>query len=199
MRTVPAQKTIIALGEIFSRNVLPRSITAGMGYQGQSRLITALSSLPKSSLTTWRENDIDHRRSTPLWPQVNGEVEQQNRNLLKATKIVKVEGQWLQKALNTYLMAYCMTPHTTTGVSPAQLLFGRPVRCKVPELEEVRGTDLKVQDKDSKLKQKSKDYANIRRNAKENDIQVRDKVLIQQPKSNKLTTRFEAELYRVVD
>ena len=57
---------------------------------------------------------------------------------------------------------------------------------------------MKVQDKDGKMKQKSKDYARMRRNAKENDIQVGDKVLIQQPKSNKLTTRFETEPYRVV-
>ena len=70
------------------------------------------------------------------------------------------------------------------------------MRCKVPELEEVRGTDLKVQD--SEMKQKSKNCAYMRRNAKENGIQVGDKVLIQQPKSNKLTTRFEAEPYRVV-
>ena len=48
------------------------------------------------------------------------------------------------------------------------------------------------------MKQKSKDYADMRRYAKENDIQVGDKVLIQQPKSNKLTTRFEAEPYRIV-
>ena len=41
--------------------------------------------------------------------------------------------------------------------------------------------------------------ADMRRNAKENDIQVGDKVLLQQPKSNKLTARFEAELYPIMD
>ena len=56
-----------------------------------------------------------------------------------------------------YLMAYRTTPHSTTGVSPVQVLSGRPLRCKVPELEEVHGTDLKVLDKDSEMKQKSND------------------------------------------
>ena len=130
MRTVPMQKIIIALGEIFSRYGLPRSINTDNGPQF----------IAEEFINYLEDNDIEHRRSTPLWPQANGEVERQNRNLLTAVKIAKVEGQWWQKALNTYLMAYSMTPHS---LSPAQLLFGRPVRCKVPELEEVRGTDLK--------------------------------------------------------
>ena len=30
-----------------------------------------------------REANIEHRTSPPLWPQANGEVERQNRTLLK--------------------------------------------------------------------------------------------------------------------
>ena len=83
------------------------------------------SSLHKNLLDYLRENDIEHRRSTPLWPQANGEVERQNRHLLKAMKIVKLEGKSMAGALNTYLMAYRTTPHSTTGVSPSQLFFGK--------------------------------------------------------------------------
>ena len=100
MRTVPERKIIIALGEIFSRNGLPRSIKTDNCPQFiADELIDYL-----------EENDIEHRRSTSLWPQANGKVERQNRHLLKATIIAKVEGQWLHKALNTYLIVYCMTP-----------------------------------------------------------------------------------------
>ena len=39
------------------------------------------------------ENGIEHehRTSPPLWPQANGEVEHQNRTLLKSLKVAHVE------------------------------------------------------------------------------------------------------------
>ena len=37
------------------------------------------------------EERIEHRRVTPLWPQANGEVERQNRSLLKRIKIAQIE------------------------------------------------------------------------------------------------------------
>ena len=69
---------------------------------------------------------IEHRKTTPLWPQANGEVERQNRSLLK--RIAQAENKNWKKELLTYLIAYRTTPHTTTGVSPAELLFGRKLR-----------------------------------------------------------------------
>ena len=34
---------------------------------------------------------IKHRLTTPLWPRANGEVERQNRSLLKAMRVVHAE------------------------------------------------------------------------------------------------------------
>ena len=39
-----------------------------------------------------KECGIEHRKSPPLWPQANGEVERQNRTLLKSMKIAAAEG-----------------------------------------------------------------------------------------------------------
>ena len=39
------------------------------------------------------EHRIEHRTSPPLWPQANGEVERQNRTLLKALTVAQVEGK----------------------------------------------------------------------------------------------------------
>ena len=36
---------------------------------------------------------VEHRRTTPLWPQANGEVESQNRSLLKSLQIGNLEGK----------------------------------------------------------------------------------------------------------
>ena len=56
-----------------------------------------------------------------------------------------------------------------------------------------------VQDKDSVAKQKGKDYADTRRNARESDLQRRDQVLLKQNRSNKLDMPFHPEPYKVLD
>ena len=45
------------------------------------------------------------------------------------------EGKPWQRELQKYLSAYRSTPHTTTGVSPAELLHGRRIGTKMPEFE----------------------------------------------------------------
>uniref|UniRef100_A0A8W8P183 Uncharacterized protein n=1 Tax=Magallana gigas TaxID=29159 RepID=A0A8W8P183_MAGGI len=67
------------------------------------------------------DNGIVHHRTTPLWLQANGEV------------IAHAEGRDWKAELDKFLVMYRNTPHTTTGVSPSQLLFGRKLR-KLPEL-----------------------------------------------------------------
>ena len=49
------------------------------------------------------------------------------------------------------------------------------------------------------MKQKTKDYADSKRNAQEIKIEVGDSVLLQQRRQDKLTARFEVEPYRVID
>ena len=80
------------------------------------------------------KNGIAHRKSPPLWPQANGEVERQNRTLLKVLKIAQVEGKRWKDELNKFLLAYRTTPHCTTGMTPASLMFGRELKTKLPEL-----------------------------------------------------------------
>ena len=79
---------------------------------------------------------IDHRRVTPLWPQANGEVERQNRSLLKTTKIAEIEKKDWRKELESFLLMQRTTPHGTTGVSPAELMFRKKLRTRIPGIEE---------------------------------------------------------------
>ena len=67
-----------------------------------------------------KENDIHNLTSTPFWPQANGEVERQNRSLLKTIKIAQVEKKDWKREMLKFLLAYGSTPHLTTGVSPAE-------------------------------------------------------------------------------
>ena len=49
---------------------------------------------------------IEHRRTTPLWPQANGKVERQNRSWLKSLQIANFEGKDWRTELVAWLMAY---------------------------------------------------------------------------------------------
>ena len=70
------------------------------------------------------DHGIEHLISPPLWPQANGHVERQNRTLLKTLKVAHVEGKNWREELQKFLVACRTTPQTSTGVTPAFLLFG---------------------------------------------------------------------------
>ena len=97
-----------------------------------------------------KEMGVKHLHTTPLWPRANGEVERQNKLLLKAIRATHAEGRNWREELNKFLMAYRSTPHSATGKSPAELLFRRVMKTKMPELtymeEEVEGGDQAVRD-----------------------------------------------------
>ena len=55
------------------------------------------------------------------------------------------------------------TPHSTTGVSPAELLFRRKLWTRIPGIEEFPVDDQDVRDRDSEAKEKGKLYADDKR------------------------------------
>ena len=61
------------------------------------------------------KNGIEHRRTTPLWPQANGEIERQNRTILKRLRISQAEGRDWRSQMDDFLMMYRSKPHSTTG------------------------------------------------------------------------------------
>ena len=73
--------------------------------------------------------------STPKWPQGNATVEHFMQPLGKALKTAKLDGRPWRQELQRFLLNYRTTPHRTTGVPPAQLLFNRTVRGKLPVLK----------------------------------------------------------------
>lgn len=135
-------------------------------------------------------NGIQHRPSTPLWPQANGEVECQNRSLLKSLKIAHAEKKNLKVEMKKFLTAYRTTPHSSTGVSPAKLLFNREIRSKIPDLTKNEYIDSEARDRDAEMKQRRTDYADEQRGAQENSLAPGDQVLVKQRKENKLSTTF---------
>lgn len=177
------------MDKMFARHGYPLSLRTDNGTQFVSKEFESFLD----------ENGVEHRRTTPLWPQANGEVERQNRTLLKAMKIAHAQGKDWKRELNKFLLAYRTTVHITTGVSPAELMFGRVIRSKMPEFREGNSGDLSARDKDAEMKQKGKDYADQRRHAKDSDVYVGDKVLVQQHRQNKLSTRYANNPFTVVN
>ena len=149
-----------------------------------------------------RVRGIQHLTVTPLWPQANGLVERQNRTLLKAIRTAVTEGRHWPSSLQTFLLAYRSTPHPATGVSPAELLYGRRLRTKMPAVSRPTPAppgQSAVQQRNECYREAGKRYADRRRRAVPSDVKVGDKVLVKIPKrSTKLSGVFFREPYTVV-
>ena len=63
------------------------------------------------------------QKVTPLWLEANGQAESFMKCLGKIVRTAYIENRDWKKALNSFLMAYRATPHPSTGVSPANVLY----------------------------------------------------------------------------
>ena len=142
----------------------------------------------------------EHWKSTPLWPQAKGEVERQNRSLLKFLQITHLEEKNWRTELHVWLMAHRSTPQTTTGTTPCYMMFGREVRSKLPELkrETVGVPSEEVRQRYWTGKFKGKAYADLKRGATPKSIRVGDTVLLEAEKTNKLSTNFNPDPFEFV-
>ena len=85
-----------------------------------------------------------------------------------------------------------------TGRSPAELLFNRKVKGKIPDLSIDHAYDHEVHDHDAEQKARSKAYAVIHHRASPSSIELGDEVLVLQDKTNKLSTAFDPNPFKVV-
>ena len=74
-----------------------------------------------------------HRRITPLRPQANSHVERFMSPLQKAIKTSVIEGKNYKQEINTFLRNYRACPHPSTGISPAEIMFNRPMKTLLPQ------------------------------------------------------------------
>ena len=74
-----------------------------------------------------------HRRITPLRPQANSHVERFMSPLQKAIKTSVIEGKNYKQEINTFLRNYRVCPNPSTGISPAEIMFNRPMKTLFPQ------------------------------------------------------------------
>lgn len=193
MRTITAWKTIERLSKIFCRLGFPYTITLDNGKQFVS----------EEFKTYCATNGIHLNYSTPYWPQENGEVERQNRSIIKRLKISQIYGRDWKKDLLQYLMMYYVSPHSTTGKPPADLMYGRSIRDKLPivydGLDHFGIPSSELRDRDTLSKEQQKRLVDTKRRAVPSQLQEGDKVLKKVMfRENKLTPNFEGREYTIV-
>lgn len=199
LHSTAAQSVIPRLDAIFARHGIPEKIRTDNGPPFNSELFDR-----------WcRTIGMHHRKIMPYWPKANGEAERFMRTIEKAVRTAAIEkGSWKQQ-LYRFLRQYRATPHSTTGTSPAELLYGRKLRTELPTAPEsskkrVTFADQNADPKerlrrtDQRMKAYMKQLADDRNRAKDSEIQTGDRVLIRQPQSNKFTTPYEPTPYEVV-
>ncbi|XP_064483033.1 uncharacterized protein K02A2.6-like [Ornithodoros turicata] len=148
-----------------------------------------------------QELGFRHHRVTPLWPEANGEAERFIQTLMKAIKTCHVEEQnWMQK-IHDFLLCYRATAHTTTKLSPYELLFGRKMLTTLPSSVHRETTDTRdaTLSNDTRAKEISKARADEKRHTGEHTLQKGDVVLVKQKKISKLTSTFDPVPYIVVE
>lgn len=192
MKTITADKIIDFLDVTFTRYGLCSALRTDNGPQFVAREFQEFLA----------ENGVRWVSTTPLWPQANGEVERVNRTLLKSLKIAHGKGLPLHKELRKFLVAYRSTPHSTTGVAPFTLMFGRSMKTKLPAVDSDVGLQQLQQeaaDRDSLVKTRAKQQVDDKLlGRKADDIMVGDQVLLQQRLTNKLDSTYSDKPHTVV-
>ena len=149
---------------------------------------------------------IEKSRTTAYHPQGDGMVERMNRSLLQLLRAyVSDEAEW-ERYLPLVLYAYCSAVHTSTGISPFELMFGRPpkeseialsTRAFDPELYQgvLRSKLAELQDfVEAKLADSArKQTEQYNKSAKQRSFQPGDTVWLLVPTAGKLEPKWEGQ------
>ena len=182
MAVCSAATTIQALRTLLAQFGLPESIVSDNGPQFVSNEFQEFC----------RVNGIRQIRVAPYHPSSNGLAERAVRIFKDGLK--KQSNGSLSDRIARSLFEYRRTPHTTTGVSPAELMFGRPLRSRLSLIR----PDLHERVLEKQAQQKSAHD----RSAKHREFAEGEEVLIRmhrqdQWKSGKVVERSGPLSYRV--
>ena len=118
--TATSQSTIEKLRSVFATHGLPEVLVTDNGTPFTSEEFAAFI----------KANGIKHMKSVPYHPASNGLVER-GVQTLKAAIRKSGSGVNLETQLSRFLFQYRLTPHSTTGVSPAELMMNRRLRSRL--------------------------------------------------------------------
>ena len=166
VNTTSARATIPKLDSIFARHGVPDILVTDNGSPFNSHDFSVFAS----------QLGFKHRKITPYWPKSNGVVERFVKTLKKN---VETSGQNWRREMNSFLRNYRATPHCTTELSPAEALYNRQIKTKLPSLNNISKPNFKcIKCSDDTNKQKIKAYADNRfQYVKPHDLKIGDVVI----------------------
>lgn len=128
LKRVDAESVAEALVEIFSRIGIPQELLTDQGSVFTGKLTKELCKLL----------NIHHLKTSPYHPQTDGCLERWHstlKSMLRKCPETDRQGEW-DRLLKYMLFAYRASPHSNTGFSPFEMLYGRPLRGPLDVLQE---------------------------------------------------------------
>ncbi|XP_031355110.1 uncharacterized protein K02A2.6-like [Photinus pyralis] len=120
-RNTDTKTTIRILRRTFARFGIPVTMVSDNGPQFRSNEMD----------TFTKQNGIRHKFTAPYHPASNGQAERYVQMLKKGLRCMADEPGDLDLKLDRLLIQYRKAPNSTTGQSPAELMFGRQIRTKL--------------------------------------------------------------------
>ena len=118
VNSTSSDATISKLHSIFAVHGLPEQIVTDNGSGSTSAEFESFC----------KQNGIKHILTSPYHPSSNGLAERAVQTFKSA--VVRMEGP-MDVRLSRFLFRYRVTPQSTTGLSPSQLLMGRRLRTRL--------------------------------------------------------------------
>ena len=145
-----------------------------------------------------QERDIKLEKIPPLHPSANP-VETFMRPLGKTMKIANYNGSSDKEALHHLLQNYRDTPHPSTGVPPAAMMFRSTMSGTFPQ-RVITDDDIEASRRyDKQQKYEKEEQVNSSKYKKQSDISVGDKVLVRNyRRRSKFQPLFNPEQYIVI-
>lgn len=189
-----AQDNILAMDNIFSRHGFPAVLHTDNGapFNGGRR---------HELQEYFKWAGIAHKPNKSAYdPEANGLAESFMKHVKKIWHTATLEQKDPTLEINKHLRVQRATPHPSTGVAPAELLYGRLYKTRLPDMRTdpaaSRPDILKARERDKQAKLKQKEYKDSKTNVKAHTIQEGDKVLLGR-KQTKLTSPYDPAPYTV--
>ena len=184
-----AESVISAMDKMFAIHGIPDTVRTDNGPPFNS----------KNFKNFAKRNGFQCQKVTPLWPEANGQAEAFMKCLGKVVRTAHIENRDWKKALDNFLLAYRATPHPSTGVAPAHLMYpGRRFKTRLPCHSAPSISKAAVKDFNKRAMESAKQYADQRRHTQQSTISVGDTVLVRQKKQNKRSSFYDPLPYKVI-
>ena len=188
-KSTSMKKLYPVLDEVFGVHGIPETITHDNG--------------PPYNSEDWRryarECGFKSLRCSPEHPEGNGIAERFMRVLVKIIHAAMAENKDPRIEVQRRLLNYRNTPHSSTGASPASLMFNRQIRTKLPAVFKPSQDEklIRARKRDQQTRSDRSHRRDTKRGAKELNYKPGDKVLISQKKST-IAPPFDPNPFKVV-